>query len=98
MADTGASFNRPYKPFGFNVRMPEIGERTMKLAGGTLGKIISSPTDPLFEFLEENENVFNGDISYQINKLFAESFTIGSAMRLEDEKINGQQSSFDMHF
>ena len=25
MADTGASFNRPYKPFGMNVKVPEIG-------------------------------------------------------------------------
>ncbi len=98
MADTGASFNRPYKPFGMNVKVPEIGEHTMKLAGNTLENIIKSPAEPLFEFLEENENVFNGDINYQINKLFAESFTIGSAMRMEDEKMNGMPPSFDMHF
>lgn len=98
MADNSTSYNRPYKPFGMNVKVPEIGERTLKLAGGTLGKIISSPTEPLFEFLEENENVFNGDIFFQMNKVFAESFTIGSAMRMEDEKMNGSQSSFDMHF
>ena len=36
MSDTGASFNRPYKPFGMNVKVPEIGEKTLKLAGGTL--------------------------------------------------------------
>ena len=34
----------------------------------------------------------------QINKIFAESFTIGSAMRMEDEKMNGMPPSFDMHF
>lgn len=98
MTDTGASFNRPYKPFGFNVKVPEIGERTLKLAEGTLSNIVSAPVEPLFSFLEENENVFNGDITYQINKAFGESFTIGTAMRVEDEKINGMPPSFDMHF
>ena len=70
MTDTGASFNRPYKPFGFNIKVPEVGERTMKLAEGTLSNIVKSPVEPLFTFLEENENVFNGDITYQMNKAF----------------------------
>ena len=98
MADTGASFNRTYKPFGMNVKVPEIGERTLKQAGETLNSIVKSPAEPLFKFLEENEEVFSGDLNYKINKLFAQSFTIGSAMRMEDEKINGMPSSFDMHF
>lgn len=98
MADNGASFNRPYKPFGMNVKVPHIGERTLKQAGDTLNGIIASPVEPLFNFLEENEEVFNGDLTYQINRFFAQSFTIGSAMRMEDEKINGSTPSFDMHF
>lgn len=95
---TDASFNRPYKPFGMNVKVPDIGERTLKQASETLGSIVKSPAEPLFKFLEENEEVFSGDLTFKINKLFAESFTIGSAMRMEDEKINGMPSSFDMHF
>ena len=98
MTDTGASFNRPYKPFGMNVKVPEIGERTLKQAGETLSNIVKSPTEPLFQFLEENEEVFNGDLAFKINKMHAESFTIGSAMRMEDEKVNGMPSQFDMHF
>ena len=68
MADTGASFNRPYKPFGLNVKVPDVGEKTLKLAGGTLENIVKSPTEPLFKFLEDNEEVFTGDINYKINK------------------------------
>ena len=86
MAEAGFSFNRPYKPFGLNVKVPE---RTLKLAGETLENLAKGPTDPLFKFLEENEEVFNGDLFFQINRVTAQSFTIGSAMRMEDEKMNG---------
>ena len=92
MSDAQFSFNRPYKPFGMNIKVPEIGEKTLKQAGETLSNIATGPVDPLFKFLEENETVFNGDISYKINKMFAESFTIGSAMRVEDEKTNAKST------
>lgn len=98
MTDAQFSFNRPYKPFGMNIRLPDIGERTLKQAGDTLSNMAKAPVEPLFKFLEENENIFNGDVNFRINKIFAESFTIGSAMRMEDEKINGMPPSFDMHF
>lgn len=95
MAESNFSFNRPYKPFGFNVQVPE---RTLQQAGETLENIVKAPTDPLFNFLEENEGVFNGDVAFEINRTVAQNFTIGSAMRIEDEKINGKNPSFDMHF
>ncbi len=98
MTDSGASFNRPYKPFGLNIKVPEIGEHTIRHAKEAIENIVKSPAEPLFQFLEENEEVFNGDLTYNMNKVYAESFTIGSAMRMEDEKINGMPSSFDMHF
>lgn len=89
------SFNRPYKPFGFNIQVPE---RTLQQAGQSLENLIKAPAEPLFNFLEENENVFNGDVAFEINKTVAQNFTIGSFMRLEDEKVNGKQSKIDMHF
>ena len=95
MTDNGASFNRPYKPFGMNIKVPE---RTIQQISDTLTNIAKAPSDPLFKFLEENEQVFNGDLVYEINKITAESFTIGSAMRLQDQKTNGNPPNFDMHF
>ncbi len=89
------NFNRPYKPFGMNVQVPE---HTIRHATQTLEELVKIPTAPLFEFLEENEGVFNGDVAFEINKTIAQNFTIGSAMRMEDEKINGQRPNFDMHF
>ena len=95
MSDSNFMFNRPYKPFGMNVRVPE---RTLQQAGETLEEFVKAPAAPLFEFLEENEGVFNGDVAFEINRTNAQNFTIGSAMRMEDEKINGRNPSFDMHF
>ena len=95
MSDSNFTFNRPYKPFGLNVKVPE---RTIQQAGETLEELVKSPAAPLFEFLEENESVFNGDVAFEINKTIAHNFTICSAMRMEDEKINGKNPSFDMHF
>ncbi len=95
MSESNFTFNRPYKPFGMNVKVPE---RSIQQAGETLAEIVKSPATPLFEFLEENEAVFNGDVAFEISKTNAQNFTIGSAMRIEDEKINGKNPSFDMHF
>lgn len=95
MSDSNFTFNRPYKPFGLNVKVPE---RTLQQAGETLEELVKAPAAPLFEFLEENEAVFNGDVAYEINKTVAQNFTIGSAMRIENEKVNGKNPSFDMHF
>jgi hypothetical protein len=95
MADSNFTFNRPFKPFGMNVKVPE---RTLQQAGETLENIVKAPATPLFEFLEENESVFNGDVAFEINKTNAQNFTIGSAMRMEDERVNGRNPSFDMHF
>lgn len=95
MSDQNFSFNRPFKPFGLNVKVPE---RTLQQAGETLEGIVKAPAVPLFEFLEENEGVFNGDVAFEINKTNAQNFTIGSAMRIEDERVNGKNPKFDMHF
>lgn len=95
MSDQNFAFNRPFKPFGLNVKVPE---RTLQQAGETLSDIVKSPAVPLFEFLEENEGVFNGDVAFEIDKTNAQNFTIGSAMRMEDEKVNGRNPKFDMHF
>ncbi len=95
MSEQNFTFNRPFKPFGLNVKVPE---RTLQQAGETLEGIVKAPVAPLFEFLEEHEEVFNGDVAFEINKTNAQNFTIGSAMRIENEKVNGRTPNFDMHF
>ena len=73
MTDSNFMFNRPYKPFGMNVKVPE---RTIQQAGETLEELVKAPAAPLFEFLEENESVFNGDVLrcvWKMKRLMAET-------------------------
>lgn len=81
--------------FGMNVKVPE---RTLKQIGKTAGDVAGGVLEPLFTYLEENENVFSGDITNEINKMRAENFTMGMILQTADEKINGPKPSFDAKF
>lgn len=81
--------------FGLNVKVPE---RTFKQIGKTAGEVAGGVLEPLFTYLEENENVFSGDISHEINKMLSESFTMGMMLQMADEKSNGPKPKFDSKF
>lgn len=81
--------------FGLNIRVPE---RTLRQFGKTAGNVAGGVLEPLFTYLEENENVFSGDITHEINRLNAENFTMGMALQAADEKINGPRPKFDAKF
>ncbi len=94
MAET--SFNNFFnKSFGLNIKVPE---RTIKQAGQTLGNTAGGVFSPLFTYLEENEEVFNGDLIAEADKYFAASFNIGARMREADIKVNGEPPKFDSKF
>jgi len=93
MSESFSSFFN--KSFGLNVKVPA---RTMQQAGKTLGDTASGVLSPLFEYFEDNEPVFNGDISKEINKIFVNSFNIGAKMREADVKVNGPTPKFDSKF
>lgn len=75
-------------PFGLNVKVPT---RTIQEAQKTLEKQISSLWTPVFDYLEKNEQVFNGDISAQINQYNKQTYNLGAIMRDVTETHN-----FDM--
>lgn len=83
------------QPFGLNIK---AHERTLQQAGDTLGKTAGGVFEPLFTYLEENENVFSGDISKELNKGRAESFNMTMMLNAADEKVNGPKPSFDTQF
>lgn len=81
--------------FGLNVKVPE---KTLRQIGKTAGNVASGVLEPLFTYLEENKNVFSGDIAYEINKINAENFTTGMMLQAADEKVNGTKPKFDSKF
>lgn len=81
--------------FGLNVKVPE---KTLRQIGKTAGNVAGGVLEPLFTYLEENQNVFSGDIAHEINKINSENFTMGMMLQQADEKVNGQRPKFDSKF
>lgn len=81
--------------FGLNVKVPQ---RTIKQIGKTVGETASGVFEPLFSYLEENENVFSGDVTHELNRLRSENFNTALVLQAADEKINGKKPKFDANF
>lgn len=81
--------------FGLNVKVPE---KTLRQIGKTAGNMAGGVLEPLFTYLEENQNVFSGDIAHEINKVNSENFTMGMMLQQADEKVNGARPKFDSKF
>lgn len=91
-----ASFNNFFnKPFGLNVK---AHERTIQAAKDTLSNTATGVFEPLFTYLEDNQNVFTGDVAKEIEKYTIASFNTGAMLQQEDEKVNGDRPRFDSKF
>lgn len=94
MAETFFNAER-FKSFGLNVR---AHEKTLNLVGETFSKNAGGAVSPLFQYLEENDNVFTGNVAHEVMKLNVASFNIGAMMQQEDLKVNGKAPQFDSKF
>ncbi len=83
------------RSFGMNVKVPE---RTIKQAGETAGKLASGVLEPLFSYLQENENVFSGDLTHELNKRRVENFNMNTILTEADIAANGERPTFDAKF
>lgn len=90
----GSLFNNA-QPFGLNVKGHS---RTLTQFGDTLTNTAGGVLDPLFTYLEENETVFNGDITKELNKLYTAKFNTQILMDKADEQVNGSKPKFDANF
>lgn len=81
--------------FGLNIKVPE---QTLHQLGLTAGKTAGGVFEPLFTYLEENENVFSGDITRELNKTRAQNFNMSLMLNAADEKTNGPKPKFDAQF
>lgn len=79
------------RSFGLNVKVPQ---RTIKQAGKTLENTATGVFEPLFSYLEENENVFSGDVRKELNRSYVEKFKMEAVLGQAD----GEKPSFDTMF
>lgn len=72
------------KPFGMNIKVPtKTIKQIEKTAGGTVGGIF----EPLFNFIDDNQSVFTGDVSKEIDKYNIMQYNISAALRADN--VNG---------
>ncbi len=75
MADGNNMLN---KPFGLNIKVPT---RTIKQTQETAQNTVNGLWQPLFNFIDENQAVFKGDIAKEIEKYNLMSYNVGAALR-----------------
>lgn len=73
------------KSFGLNIRVPK---RTIKQSQDTLNSRVNSVWQPLFNFFEDNKDVFNGNVAEEIEKYNLMSYNTGAILRSSDPKRN----------
>ena len=88
MSNTNVSSSQHQK-FGLNITMPT---RTIQQAKETMGKAISGLWDPVLNYLDENENVFSGNIADQMERANLFSYNLGAAMRAQEKKSKFEMS------
>lgn len=95
MSESFTNFFNNSQSFGFNVKVPE---KTMRQIGKTAGNVAGGVFEPLFTYLETNENVFSGDLTNELNKKRSEHFNMSLMLNAADEKVNGPRPKFDARF
>lgn len=75
MANENNILNRP---FGLNIKIPE---RTLQQVQETAEETISGLWTPLFNYFEENNKVFTGDVAREIDKYNRLTYALGATMR-----------------
>ncbi len=72
------------QPFGMNIKVPvKTIKQVEKTAESTVGGIF----EPLFNFIDSNQQVFNGNVANEIEKYNLMQYNIGAALRRD--KVNG---------
>ena len=78
------SENFSKQPFGMNIKVPV---KTIKQVEKTAEGTVSGIWEPLFNFIDSNQQVFNGNVASEIEKYNLMQYNIGAALRRD--KITG---------
>ena len=105
MADTNANFlNNSYNAsYGFGKNVVSHGgsnneskvDVSIKDYGEVANRSLSSLANPFFDFLEKNENVFNGNVQEEIIRTQTQMFNTGIILNEADEQVNGKAPRLD---
>ena len=70
---------KPKSPFGLNIAIPsKTIQEIQRVAQQELENITANPFE---EYLEENDKVFSGEVSNEIEKYQAQIYTLGKVMQ-----------------
>lgn len=72
------------QPFGMNIKMPV---KTIKQVEKTAENAVGGILEPLFNFIDDNQKVFTGNVANEIEKYNLMSYNIGAALRRD--KVTG---------
>lgn len=72
------------KPFGLNVIPNRTAEQTEKTVEAAIGNLWS----PVLDYLKQNEDVFNGDVASEINKINLQTMRLGMTVDANNESRN----------
>ena len=88
-AEYSHNWRRQPRPFGLNVRVPQnpIGIRTQNLIKHTVQELAMAPIKPIIDYFKNNENVFNGNISAEIESLKKQEKLTISLLQDSDEVV-----------
>lgn len=88
-AEYAHNWRRQPRPFGLNVRVPQnpIGIRTQNLIQKTVKELVFGPVKPIVDYFKNNENVFNGNISTEIENLKKQEKLTISLLQDSDEIV-----------
>lgn len=104
MAESNStSFNNFFgntRRFGLNVKVGSQNShtRTLKEIGDVAKKETAQIANPFKNFLEVNEDVFNGNVQNEILKTQAQMFSTSMLLNETEEKVNGKAPRFDASF
>lgn len=66
------------QPFGLNIKVPT---RTIKQSQETAQNAVNGIFEPIFGFIDDNQNVFTGNVANEIEKYNLMMFNVGAALR-----------------
>ena len=93
MSDFTNFFNNS-QTFGMNVKVPT---RTLEQIGKTSSNL-ANVFEPLFTYLEENDNVFSGDINTELNKMRVKNFNTQMLLDNTDAQTHKAGQHFNTEF